>query len=1485
MVLLATACDGASQRPEVPRAALGVTTNAALAGPGSGTHDLSAANGFTCDACHPCGKRSPDGHALPWMQTADAGFHAFRANGGLGACQPCHGPALDGVGGTTSVSCAQCHGAGWKSACTMCHGGTDGPSGAPPATTWGNAADAVRVGTHTSHLAATHGLGKPVTCATCHPIPADALSPGHVDGGSAEVVFAGLPMAPAGPPAWDRTSGRCANVYCHGATLSGGAAATPLWTLADGTQRACGACHGAPPPAPHPVNPACGECHPGYGQDAVDPELHIDGKLDATLTCSSCHGSATSAAPPRGTRLEVATTTRAVGAHQAHLAGGTLAAPVACSECHAVPAAMAHSDGTVQLAWGPLATARAAVPAFDPATLTCSNYCHGATLAAGGSNSTPSWTTVDGTQDACGTCHGSPPPAPHTANPDCGLCHVGYTQTSVVVATHVNGVLDVKDLTCTSCHGSAQNAAPPMGTLGETDTASRAVGAHQQHLVAGTLRGPIACEECHVVPTAMDHADATVQLAFGPLARTDGAQAIFDATSLTCSNYCHGAILRGGGTNLAPLWTGGLPQVTCGSCHMTPPPAPHPHTAVCDNCHPGYSLGSVNLTTHINGLVEADNLTCASCHGDTSRVLVMQADPLAIAAPPFGSRGELDPTARSVGQHQAHVNRGDGLALPNKCRYCHAVPPEGAFDHANGTSEVTFGSLATMDGATPTFDGNACANTYCHGATLGRGGTDHSPTWTSPAAVTCGSCHGVPPPLPHPQDQDCVRCHPGYTATSVRKWTHVNGVSDFPSGCNSCHDIPPNTGEHYEHLHERIACDRCHAGYTTTTANETLHRNARQDVTLAGWNPTSRTCSSISCHGSEYWGRTGTAARQSCNQCHGVPPRSGEHYEHSEYACSRCHGTGYSTTTTNTATHLNTVVDVPYAFYNKATNACSNLGCHSSKTWGTRVPVTPNCSNCHGFPPPLPHPDRSDCQSCHPSMQPTGVLTADHNNGTLDIAGSGCVTCHGFPPTSTRSGGLHTADANCYGCHSTTVDASNEIVPNGTHNDGYVQVGGGGVGTYGCQSCHGDQAREASVGADPHLKSAPPLGTRGESDATTRAVGAHLAHVSPAVGSLAAPAACAECHVVPTAMDHAMGTVMMAFGPRATSNGAFPAWDPATLTCATTYCHGSTLNAGGTNHLPSWTGGPAEATCGSCHGAPPPPPHSTSTSCGTCHSGYTATSVNLATHVDGVVQSGAHPEGYAAGAVHGYEANLHGLAGCKSCHGGSLTGDFGPSCATCHASAGHAAWDTSCTFCHGSTVTGRQNPPVDIQGRSATTNVSVGVHEAHATTPIAVVACAQCHPARTASVVTDAAHVDGNGVAEVQLGALAKTGGAAATYTRTSATSASCASVYCHGRFTGGTGATVSWTSTTQVSCSSCHGNPPSTGEHPRHVSSKSIGCYVCHNAVVSSSKAIIDATLHVNGADNVRFGGTYSSRTVTGTWNASTRTCSSLSCHGSETW
>jgi len=355
-VALAAGCGGsdgatAARKPPIARSRAAATT-----APTGSSHDQYAQNGFTCDACHPCGTKSPTGHTAAWMDQTSTGFHAFAADSGIASCQTCHGAALDGVGGTVSVSCAQCHGATWKTSCTMCHGGTDNQTGAPPRTIWGQSGDAVRVGAHTAHVGATHALSQALDCGVCHVKPTDALSPGHLDGVTATVTFSGLATQTlATAPTWDRTGGTCASTYCHGATLAGGTAKSPVWTTLDGTQRACNACHGAPPPNPYHTRGdlSCSACHPaGYSATTVAQATHVDGKLDYAVTCTSCHGNPTgtgtvAAAPPTGTHAETATTTLAVGAHQTHLQGNAIAGPVACTECHTVPTSVLHANGTV----------------------------------------------------------------------------------------------------------------------------------------------------------------------------------------------------------------------------------------------------------------------------------------------------------------------------------------------------------------------------------------------------------------------------------------------------------------------------------------------------------------------------------------------------------------------------------------------------------------------------------------------------------------------------------------------------------------------------------------------------------------------------------------------------------------------------------------------------------------------------------------------------------------------------------------------------------------------------------------------------------------------------------------------------------------------------------------------------------------------------------------------------------------------------------
>ncbi len=436
-------------------------------------HDLYRSKQIPCAACHTCGKKAY--HPVAWMDPASAGFHAFSANGGVATCKGCHGDQLDGSGATatTTVSCAACHGALWATSCTMCHGGQDNLTGAPPVAIWGYAgdpnrgggtADPVRAGTHTSHIAATHALAPAVGCAACHLVPADALAAAHLDGTTATVTFGGL-ASQGTTPSWTRSSATCASTYCHGATLAGGQQTSPVWTLADGTQRACTSCHGNPPPAPHPQKASCGDCHAGYTQTTVNAATHVDGRIDVSVTCTSCHGKAgqpASAASPLDAAPPVdtagASTGVHVGAHQKHLLGGTYSGGMACATCHALVGGygLGHANGVSDVGFGGAANVNLRKGAWRPGTGTAagtcaSTWCHGAVIgrnggSAGGTMLTPSWT---GTITSCTACHGAPPSTgKHTSESDhrvaCGYCHGGtYTQTTVDKTRHVNGAIEV----------------------------------------------------------------------------------------------------------------------------------------------------------------------------------------------------------------------------------------------------------------------------------------------------------------------------------------------------------------------------------------------------------------------------------------------------------------------------------------------------------------------------------------------------------------------------------------------------------------------------------------------------------------------------------------------------------------------------------------------------------------------------------------------------------------------------------------------------------------------------------------------------------------------------------------------------------------------------------------------------------------------------------------------------------------------------------
>jgi predicted CxxxxCH...CXXCH cytochrome family protein len=526
------------------------------------------ANDATRDVCLACHDQSQHtsgtlklkAHPTEWMVQANAGFHAFSADLGLASCQGCHGRDL--AGGVSGVGCATCHDRtqpdgtvlAWAKDCTMCHGGTDSPTGAPPRSTWGQSADLVRIGAHTKHAGGS-ALAPAFDCELCHVKPADAFAAGHIDGATATVAFAGLSVKVGGTaPAWNRASATCSNTYCHGT-------ATPVWT-GGATQGVCGTCHGLPPTtSQHPVVSSdltgCAICHaktmdaaghvipPGQGGMHLDGVVQSTGHdpswMDQASTsfhayaadrglgpCQACHGTALDGGiaqvacgschdkmQPDGTVLawsrnclmchggvdnQTGAPPRAtwgnasdpirVGAHTVHLAGSAIAGPVACGSCHA-----------------------AMTDAFSPGHIVngIAHLTFGGLATAG--NAHPSWNR------STATCSST-------------YCHGGYSGTYsyttwdyaldrpiTVTMTYGGGngapLWTDGPMTCTSCHGN-----PPR---------------QNGNWHAGSHGGGNDCQICH--PDAVGSSGVGTAIT-NPAQHVNGVVEVAPQWKTTCF-YCH----------------------------------------------------------------------------------------------------------------------------------------------------------------------------------------------------------------------------------------------------------------------------------------------------------------------------------------------------------------------------------------------------------------------------------------------------------------------------------------------------------------------------------------------------------------------------------------------------------------------------------------------------------------------------------------------------------------------------------------------------------------------------------------------------------------------------------------------------------------------------------------------------------------------------------------------------------------------------------
>ncbi len=222
---------------------------------------------------------------------------------------------------------------------------------------------------------------------------------------------------------------------------------------------------------------------------------------------------------------------------------------------------------------------------------------------------------------------------------------------------------------------------------------------------------------------------------------------------------------------------------------------------------------------------------------------------------------------------------------------------------------------------------------------------------------------------------------------------------------------------------------------------------------------------------------------------------------------------------------------------------------------------------------------------------------------------SQCKACHGASYAGARDPNLTCMKS---GCH---VDVNN--TPKSPES---------------CSTCHG----VFNAPGNNLLSAAPPTSVLGSSDPTTRGVGAHQNHLVTNV--LGNAVKCQECHTVPSqlASPGHLGTLpaVAVFNDtlaRLTTgkgtNVPHPTYDPTTLKCSNTFCHGNwTLRKAtstsqfiyvdsvivGANNSPTWTAGTSAVKCGTCHGIPPKGHLVLDlSSCGTCHIGVVDNNGNI----------------------------------------------------------------------------------------------------------------------------------------------------------------------------------------------------------------------------------------------------------------------------------
>jgi predicted CxxxxCH...CXXCH cytochrome family protein len=1101
----------------------------------------------------------------------------------------------------------------------------------------------------------------------------------------------------------------------------------------------------------------------------------------------------------------------------------------------------------------------------------------------------------------------------------------------------------ISNMICLKCHKAAGAVAPapPAGwpadgyprdgitdRLFSGDDASNALGNNN----SATLQTSHNWASLKVVPGA--GAQAPLNSAF---------QTNYGATnnSLACST-CHLPHEDTDNPQLLAMGAGTANDM-CVDCHRAWDQAPGnngllTHPMVTDyslyDGTPGFKVGLDNKVNSAVALVNG-GISCTTCHG----VHWVDSD----SATVDGFDQAINPGDGNLllADGSQVIDAGTGLPTGGSvCNVCHDY--DNALHGANGGAKPV-GCLACHGGhnyndGNPTwYMLNDPTGSYAGGATPP---VDLNTAWVGTEGVVdgfCETCHGdittwnnaTKPTLDRDHDYTadkdlCSTCHVA----------HKDGSFSEAAGCNDCHGWPP-------------------ADSTGGGPNATGFADA--NIAFGGFPATNYRYNSASFNGGITYLDESTTAHAThalggtnqynfaCSNCH-------QGNTHNDANAGANNNPTFQDVFIDTTGLLATTGGLTPG-YTGGNNTCDTVYCHSDGVTAARTIAGPNAQT-------VPNWDTgvdglTNCASCHNTgTTGTAVAHASHLALTIDGAQITCGSCHDDTWAATNDL-KNNVDGSIVDTHvNAVVDLAFNVTlntavmspalvinqTNGTcavycHSDGttYVEVpdwdltGVGGSGE--CGDCHGAALGAGLSGAhDTHLNSATLGLTIGCADCHTHdgndfGVVGYEDHINASLDVVYAN--CETCHgatigvttgddrfpiwTAPTSVEcrtcHAGSAIATINAKTAPTKNSFDTLGHGDAGLAGAPdcigCHDTSLGKhfDATSGDPQLTGGTTadNAFCQTCHTTAVHYANTLTTGgtdssddgvdCATCHEPHgDGMGTNTDAMINGTIATRTVNNFTDRTARASYwEADNSGI--CQICHDPNEVLHFNR---TLEEDATHFSTSGACITCHKHDTDPIFKPSADSCGACHDTLMATLPHSSHVNknsfnTKIEddLSDCATCHDG--ADQYTNTGSVNGNHQNS-------NTDVAAALLYN--ATDKTCTNS-CHTSAV----ADGSWLDADGLNCDACHGNPPATGNHAKHITA-GLGCSDCHGTVDAAGThplthiddfvdtALLtetDAQILTDMGDAVADEATVNDQafnSAVNSFNDTTNTCSNTSCH-----